>query len=128
MPNFNIADELEDLTYDFRPYVDAHGVVPEPTETMIKNFRKAMRKNIGDHLEKIATEEDPKKKQELVKAAVQDGSISEESMDKKIDAMYAAVARVCQNEPSYDQIKGLPWRGQRVFVGWVIGKLLSPEA
>jgi hypothetical protein len=123
-----IADEIEELSFDFRPFVDAHGVVPEPSSARIKNFQKTLRKLFGPAFQAIADAEG-KTQQELIKSAME---ASDEEVDAKADeteeSLLRACAALCGDSPSYDQLVQLPYRGQRVFLGWLVGKFLNPES
>lgn len=42
MSKFNAADAVEPLDYDFAPYVEKAGVIPEPTTAKLNRFRATM--------------------------------------------------------------------------------------
>jgi hypothetical protein len=125
MGSFVLADELDEINYDFRPYVDASGTVPEPSDKQIEKFREVLLSIFEPILSKNGGSFD---KANIAEAVSQ---LSEEEMKesaKAQDKLLHAIASLCSNQPSFAEIKKLPWRGQRKFMGWVFGVFLNPKS
>lgn len=117
--NFDAAD-VEDLTYDFTKYAPGvQGTIPEPTSDQIEKLVEILRRVFPTKVnEKTGkTEIDVSK----INDQVAEGSDQE-------GLLYAALADFTSDQPSVEDIKALPFRPQRRFVGWLIGQFFSPEA
>ena len=125
MPKFNAKDAVEPLEFDFAPFVEAKGVVPEPTDEQVAEFYG----NLGDQL-KIALGEERVKDLDLTDP-LQVGklfmSLTVEDHRKMYDANLDLHAAVCSGEPSREQLEALPFRLRQAFYGMVQG-WLRPEA
>lgn len=137
MPGFILADEVEALNYDFAPYVEVQGVIPEPSEAKVKEFQRGLRAIMAPVLEKVVevTGDGKQTERDRLIAAVAamkdtDGVASSEAeADKQMDLMLKLCAKVCSNTPTYAQIKALPYRPRQAFVGWLVGTFIpSGEA
>jgi len=113
MPGFSLAESLDPLNFDFRPFIDVSGVIPEPTSDQVSEFQRVLFTTIPIKGGKLDVEAF---KAHI--AAMPEGSTVE-------DDLYKAVADVCSGTPSVEQIKALPFRGQRAFVGYVMGTFLA---
>lgn len=111
-----IAQE-DEMSFDFSAYGGPVGVIPEPTSTQIEVFLETLRQT-------MPTTED---EEGHVTLDIQAISALEEGTDLEA-LLYGAVASVCSDHPTAAQIKALPFRPQRRFVGWLLGTLLNPEA
>lgn len=113
---FDAADEPE-LTYDFTKYVpDAMGVTPEPPDVLVIAFGKAMAAIVAPY----TAERDP-----AVKPTAKDIGMVIEKAGETLTDMVTAVAKLCQDSPSADEINGLPWRLKQNFVGYMTGLFIS---
>lgn len=120
MAKFDVSNEVDELSYDFEKFVPgAKGVIPEPTSDMIGEFRRAITTSI------------PVKEDGEGKRGIDFDALKEKVQDDKgagLEAeLYGAVAALCSNTPSADEIKALPFRAQRAFIGWIVGMFLRPE-
>lgn len=122
--SFDVEDELDVIHYNFKPYVDAEGEIPEPSDTEIENFRKTMLKLFNPVVSKAGgnlTEENLRE----IATKLNDSELEETSHIQ--DKLLRAIAKLCSNQPSYVQLKKLPWRGQKKFIGWIMGIYLDPK-
>lgn len=115
MPNFQI-ETLEAVEYDFRPLVDAHGTIPEPSEARIRAFVSGMAGYTGEDLEE------------------EGDSSPEESGYKMLERMAEhrpdankAVAEFCSGSPSEDEVAQLPFRVFLQFVNYLRDSVMNPE-
>jgi hypothetical protein len=136
---FKAADAVKALDYDFRPFVDAHGVIPEPSTDRVERFFKDLRQMANEVRSLMGVAE-----------KVQDGEISDQdaadvvaSMDDSTIAnmqehLIDAVAGLCGGDrddegnwikdgtPTREQIAELPYRVLATFNAWIGGEL-RPE-
>lgn len=124
--SFVLSDELDELTYDFRPYVDVHGVIPEPSPATIKKFQKVVRKAMN---EAFTIMDNMEGKTELEQVRIALGMENDEAKsDEDERAVLQSFADLCSGSPSSKEIGSLPFRGQAAFTGWLTGIFLNPEA
>lgn len=100
---FNAASAGASLDWDLRPYVDAHGITPEPSRKALNDAVKAI-----NELQKLEDVEDN---------------------DEALDEGLAAIAELTQDKPSAAQLRELYDVAPRKFwhfLGWLIGAM-SPE-
>lgn len=124
MATFDVSQEVDELTFDFTKYVpDAKGTIPEPSNDAITAFRRRIAELLP-----VAVGEDGKPGVDL-SALVEKYGESEDAAKGLEADLYKSVADLCSNTPTVEQIRALPFRGQRAFIGWIIGKFVStPEA
>jgi hypothetical protein len=125
MAKFTASDQLEPREYDFRPYADAQGTVPEPTDDQVAEFYSALNRQFQlafseERLEGIDTQ-DPYDVAKLVM------SLDADENRALYDAMLDVHADVCSGQPSVSDLAALPFRLRRAFYGAVQG-WLRPEA
>jgi hypothetical protein len=120
MAKFSIVEAVETLEYNFEPYGEK-GVIPEPTATQIQGFRQALADLFGMI---PMPEEEQVNSQELVKRVADFLGRDTSEIEGKL---LHAVADVCSNNPSYDELQALPYRAQQAFVGWISGTFLLPQ-
>lgn len=122
---FNAQTALEPLEYDMKPYHDARGTVPEPTDEQVAEFYAKLGKQLEIALgaERVADVDmtDPMAVGELFM------SLDADDNRKLYDALLELHADVCSGEPSKEAIAALPFRLRRAFYGAVQG-WLRPEA
>lgn len=113
--------ELVQLDYDFRPHVQASGRTPEPTEDMIYEFQ--------DELQKIV-EETTGRKVDRASAASEIGTLTREQRKENNARMFAALAKLTQGRPSYEEMLALSaasYRLGQAYMGSLIGDILNPK-
>lgn len=142
MPTFNSANEYapEPCGFDFRPWkVNVHGIIPEPSEELIRNFYRDMNALIGEAADvweasrnaalgtdqrPVVSEDNPAAKIRDLLPKVEDEAVAKENT-RKTCVVYA---KLCQNTPTAVQIGKLPAAAMWGFFQYVLGQLISPEA
>jgi hypothetical protein len=121
MAEFKLEDELDKINFDFRPEVDCYGTVPEPSDTKVTKFSKTVR----DILKPVTGDADATNP-EVIKAAAR--VLDDEKQLEMSNALFKAVAELCSNQPNYTTIKKLPFRGQKLWLGYIMGIFTDPKA
>lgn len=128
MGTFTAATAAEALEYDFAPYTDAKGTIPEPSDKKIGDFLAGLKDVFGE-AQKAGIEamdglnpDDP--------AAVV-GAL--DSLDPtKIVSVMADMAKLyadlCSGKPNLTQIQRLPLRIRVRFFAWLMTEVVRPEA
>jgi hypothetical protein len=115
------ASVIEELAYDFRPYREYDGVVPEPSDSQIQEFLSGVQESI----KKLAqTTPDAASPTDLY--ARLEGFQGDQLMDVMRDQT-ELVAKLCSGIPSFDQLMDVPMRVRTVFFRWILGEVMSPE-
>lgn len=121
MPSFKV-EELEAVEYDLRPFADSHGTIPEPNEQKIRAFIRGIMGYVGEDLDEVATEEAAAEKLR------EEGSMKMfERMADNRPAANKAVAELCSDSPSEEDVAKLPFRVFMQFVFYLRDEVLSPE-
>lgn len=133
MPKFDAGTAVDPLTYDFTKYVEGcQGEIPEPSDKQIEGFMeeiKGVAMTAG-----IQVGQDPtammQQMTERAQAAEEGGDdvFSVENLRRMNDTMMEAVATLCSQQPTADEIRGLPPRVRNAFFGWITGAFVDPEA
>lgn len=118
---FTAADTVEELAWDFRPYLDAHGVTPEPTDEQIRRMNRGLRDAVRTATGHELPEDDDKT---LLKAF---NALSDKQLAAIEEANIAALAHVTGDSPSVEQLKACPQRIRRAYLRSLIRDLNSPE-
>lgn len=125
MAGFKAASAVDPFDYDFAPYADAKGVVPEPSDETVRGFYvglgNALKNALGDERTAGIDLSDPAELRKLQSA------MTEDDMAKMQEAMLELHASVCGGSPSLEQIEKLPYRLKQAFYG-ALQRWLSPEA
>lgn len=112
---FKASTEVEALAYDFNPFADSSGVIPEPSSDQVAAYRSkifaALNEAGVDSEEKISL-----KDMDTVLAKVAD-------IDSVLVDATASLTGLDVNI-----IAALPFRVRSAFCGWLVGVFLSPEA
>jgi hypothetical protein len=149
---FKAEEAVPKLEWDFRPYVDAHGVSPEPSGTALFAFQQnynntlqAYRRNavakaaVRDREEKNLGPEEIQAEIDRWAAMTWESAIEESArlMDEALGADAAdelntrvatLVAELTGDCPNVEQIMALPGRVRSVYFGWFVGQVSDPEA
>lgn len=129
--SFNIAEELDELTFDFTKFVKgAKGTIPEPSSEQVRAFHSALRHITAPAREMFERAKKMDASEEEVTMAALDalGDEADDAAKELMDGACDAAAALCSNRPSSEQIRQLPWRGQKAFIGWLSGQFLNPES
>lgn len=101
---FDVREHLD--SYDFRPIVDAHGLIPMPTQGRLDDFLSAVGKLSGQAVTIDTLDQ--------VLPSLPDTGVS------------GIIADLCAGSPSRDDLRALPSEVFQHFVGWLTGKLTDP--
>lgn len=127
MAKFDAGKAVEALEYDFTtvPGGKGKGTVPEPSTKDMEKFQKAFSRINRDA---VAVSD------EVEKALKDGGNLTEEAeeaFEKRSEELAAeldkAVAKLCSDSPSVDEMSSLPFRHKQAFATWLLGEF-SPEA
>jgi hypothetical protein len=125
MAGFNAADAVDPFEYNFAPYADAKGTIPEPSDGQVNAFYAGLGAALKEGLgEDRVRDVDLTDRAALAKLQAE---LTVDDMNKVSDAYLNLYAAVCSNEPSRDDLEALPYRLRAVFYGSIQG-WLSPEA
>ncbi len=124
---FNAGEVLEPLDYDFSAFGGPVGVIPEPSSGAVKDYFRAM-KNLAKEARKFKDIEaklgniDDVSDEELAErmATIDE---AEEGADELQRAQKEALAALCSNTPSFDELDRLPFRIFTAFNKWLVGEI-----
>jgi hypothetical protein len=126
MGKFQAQTAVEALEYDLRPYVDKSGIIPEPTTQQLADYFEKSRTIAKDvmalksRVDAAKGSDDPdidELSEEEINEIVTDlESINVVEMQEQ---MVQLIADLCSQEPSTEDILGLPFRVRTEFVKWV---------
>lgn len=114
---FDAAAAVSELDYDFTKYVPGCvGVTPEPTTEQVRLMQKKLRALFR------LDDKDPL-------ALTKHLNIMSEAEYKDHDRELAQIyADACSQQPTTDQILGLPHRLQVAFINWISSEFGTPTA
>lgn len=118
---FDAGKVVEALDWDLRPYVDAHGTVPEPSDDQIRTMNTRMRDLT---LAVTGDDFDPDDRQAAMRAF---GKLTAEQLEKMNEDQLDAVAVITGDSPSRDTLAETPPRVRAKFVQWLMNELNNPE-
>lgn len=114
MTEFNAESSgVEPMAYNFTGWgVDAKGVIPEPSNKLMKKFQSAM---LEAQRKLAAIDVDEKSTPEEIATA-------KKSAEEGSDAMDKAIAMLCNNQPSAEECSELPFRAKQAFSKWLMSQ------
>lgn len=148
---FKAEDAVPKLEWDFRPWVDAHGVSPEPSGVALFTFQQnwfnvtqAFRRTVEARARQQAEELSHRTTEELADEmsrwamltwdeAIEEtdkllsGPLGREAGDELHRRLAGLVATVTGDCPDAEQIMALPGRTRSAFLGWFMGQVTDPE-
>lgn len=116
---------IPQLDYDFRPYVQASGITPEPTEEMVYDFQF----KVKDAAKILGRENfDPNDQ-----AAVMEfmNSLTREDMKKINTEIFKALSELTQGRPSFEDMQALSEKAYRLgqaYMGSLMADIMDPKA
>lgn len=129
MPGFILKDEVEELTYDFEPFIKAEdggkGQIPEPSAAQIQQFRTTVAQMLSEMLPDADTNPDTQDPVQMRKMVLEVIGRDQTEIQQKL---LHTIAEVCSGKPSFDVLNELPYRHQQAFSGWITGEFLLPNA
>jgi hypothetical protein len=128
MAGFDAGNVVEPLDYSLRPHVDKAGTIREPNDRQIADYLAGYQQMIRDYRGQLPDELVAGGNPDI--GAVLDAATElDTELVLKLNAEVAAlVAALCSNDPSKDDILGLPPRIRGMFCAWVQKEVMSPEA
>lgn len=125
MAGFKAEGVVDALEYDFRPYVNAHGITPEPTDRQISQFLKDIQE-IVKSARKDVPQDIPGDDPVAVLKALDD--MDPDAVVAVMGTMCEAYSALCTGTPSGQEIADLPLRVRQIFFNWLQSEVLFPEA
>lgn len=127
---FNAGEILEPLDYDFSKYDGPVGTVPEPSSGAVKGYFRAM-KNLAKEARKFKDIEKALGDEEEIDSLPDEELAermsmldeAEEGVDMLQKQQKEALAALCSNQPSFDELDRLPHRVFQAFNKWLIGEI-----
>ena len=116
---FQASEAVEELSYNFTPYNDAHGTIPEPTAKQVERFRSAIVGSVtslGLNPEEVSS---GKVGFDQVGALMEKAGEVEQTLLDAISDLTGIPNSV---------LNSLPYRVQAAFSGYIVGVFLNPEA
>lgn len=125
--------EIEPLAFDFRPYRELHGIVPEPTAHQYENYTNGLQEVYSKQLKiakkaKEATEgksDSSEEKQVLLLEVMASTRAESREMTEK---MAILTASFCSNVITAEQFVDLPYRLFTAFSRWLLEQFKNPES
>lgn len=121
------AEEFGSVEYDFTPYGGVKRPIPDPSDEMIQTYHKKVHELIREHdSEDIPSEKQLRDDPALLKRVIERTRKMIESMDTH-HRMVEIIAELCQEQPSAEEIKHLPYRVRVPFIRFVQREVINPE-
>lgn len=119
---FDAGKAVEPMDYDFTtvPGGKGKGTVPEPSNEAMEKFQKAFGKI---QREAMALGKDIKD-EDFTDEVEADLEVKAKDIGHRLDA---AVAKLCKNNPTIEEMDSLPFRHKQAFAKWLLEQF-SPEA
>lgn len=131
MAKFVVTDEVDLLSFDFHPFVDAAGEIPEPSSKQIKDFKNQFQTivsaGIPEDSDEVVTTPAEALRLFAAQTPEQRQALSEQS-DELETRLFQAVVDVCSGVFTIEQLKALPYRAGAAFIGWILGQFVAPKA
>lgn len=151
MAGFKADEAVAKLEWDFRPWVDASGVSPEPSDVALELFQRNYNNNIQaarrttlsraalmdqDSGKKTAEEIREELKawasynwDEAVDASAEllDGALEKDTARQLHLRLATLISELTGECPATEQIMGLPVRIRSAYIGWFVGQVSNPE-
>lgn len=124
MPEFNAGEIVQPLKFNWNPYYDLEGTIPEPSGDQLEKFFTDIMKVQQEAEKQVKALEGITDPAKLAKAMAR---MPEGSIVKQLQKMNKPYADLCSGFPSEEQIGRLPPRARLAFFAWLGGEL-SPEA
>lgn len=125
MPTFDAGKYAEALDFDFRKAgVDAHGTIPEPTDTMIGAYLEAVKKAFTG-LAPLRDIEAGKMSEAAMLQALE--KVDADEFVRVMDELSQAAAALCGGTPTLEQIRRLPLRVRQHFFYYLQSEVANPE-
>lgn len=124
MAGFKAEGVVEPLDFDFKPYVNASGTIPEPTDKQISDFLKSLKTVATDVQKDLPADLDMNDPASLLGAL---DDLDPEVMDSLAGKLGGIYAALCSATPTEQQIADLPPRIRNIFFNWLQQEVMNPE-
>ena len=113
------------LDYDFRPFVNASGTTPEPSEDMVYDFQFAVK----DAAKILGRDEfDPNDQAQVMQFM---NSLTRDDMKKINQTIFEALSKLTQGRPSLEDMLSLSatsYRHGQAYMGSLMGDVMDPKS
>ncbi len=116
------AEDLEVLAYDFSAVGGPVGTIPEPSQDQVEQLQAALRAMQADLIDDKGVVDMQK-----VRAKVAEAGGEGELARRTREQTTAALAEVCSQSPSHDELWNLPHRHFAGFSAYLVSALLNPR-
>lgn len=126
---FDASTVIPELDWSFEKFGQGKGVVPEPSDKAIEAALREMAEATAKLYKKLGMERTPEMTEERIMevlAAFPEDFEAVAFADLST-VMIKIFAKLCGNQPSATQLKGIPFRARQAFYLWLM-KELRPEA
>lgn len=115
---FKATEEVEELSYDFRPYSDENGVIGEPSTDQVKTYRESVFAAVeGSGLDPAELATGTVDFDKLGELSGKAGALEEVMLSCTADLTGLPLV----------SLQALPYRLSRAFMGWIMGQFFNPE-
>jgi hypothetical protein len=134
MAGFSAEGIVEPLAYNLRPFVEAEGVIREPSSAQVREFIKGGQAEVRRIGGKLATPgADAAEADEGlgagVAAVLEAMSFRAESLSPEaLKRQAKMISALCSGQPSEADLLALPHRVMIAFAQWLSHEVLDPEA
>jgi hypothetical protein len=125
LAGFKAEGVVEALDYDFNPYVQVRGTIPEPTDRQIADFLGDMKALLKEVEGDLPTDVDLNDQGAILAAM---DSLDTEVTIRMTSKMCEIYSRLCSGTPTEKQVHDLPPRIRQIFFNWLQAEVMSPEA
>lgn len=125
MGKFQASSAVEALEFDFRPYVEAFGTIPEPSQGTINAFQAAVKSVVGKTrglLDDMKTIQN-KAPEELTTEDIDLITTKTEQTEELTSQMNKAITIILGGAVTEEQLSALPYRVSTAFVKWIFDEL-----
>jgi hypothetical protein len=114
MAGFDAAAAVEPMDWNFEKYGAGSGTVPEPSTKDMKDFQKEFARVMRDATALELPDD------EAAKLSEDEFNALQEQVDEIGDRLDIAIATLCKDQPSRDQVSKLPFRVKTAFSKWLM--------
>lgn len=122
MTGFDAGSAVEPMEYNFEtvPGGKGKGVIPEPSTSEMKRFQKEFAQIMRKGAALDVSDED------AMKMTDKEFTDFQKKTDKISEDLDSAIARLCKDTPSVEEVASLPFRVKTKFSKWLMEQF-APE-
>ncbi len=114
MAGFDAATAVEPMDWNFEKFGGGSGVVPEPSTKDMKKFQGEFGKIMREGAALEVPDED------AAKLSDEEFETLRKKADDLGDRLDQAIAKLCKDQPSVEQVSKLPFRVKTAFSRWLL--------